>query len=164
MSRTAWMITTFLLLPAGALAGEDRHDASAAAYEHLATAIIEIRATEHRLVEGILNHHHGLAQSHLGMASQDDAVMHAKAAADEINAIANEGGKRVQAVRQKLLQAGHHHHTDAETQDDYIWIDSAEKKGLLDLARKIAQTTDAAALGGMADELSGLFMAAMQPE
>lgn len=157
--------TLLLALPGAALSADDRHDVSAAAYEHLATAIIEIRATEDRLVEGILYHHYGTAMQHLRTAMEEGKVGdHARAAADEINAIANEGGKRVQAVRQKLLQAGHHHHTDAETEDDYIWIDSSERQKLIDLGGHVARITDTSSLQSRMDELTELFTAAMKPE
>ncbi len=165
MKRLLALGALLLLVPVIALAGDDRHDASAAAYEHLATALIEMRLTEDRLVEGILNHHFGLAVASLDAATADGAVGdHGKNAAEEITAIANEGGKRVQAVRQKLLKAGHHHHTDAETQEDYIWIDSKEKQGLLDLASRAARAADVAAVEGVRMELAKAFAAAMKPE
>jgi len=44
------------------------HDATAATYEHLATAIIEIRATEDALVKGILLHSFTAANNHLQAA------------------------------------------------------------------------------------------------
>jgi hypothetical protein len=147
--------------------GEDRHRASAEAYEHLANALIEMRATEDRLVEGILNHHCGMAIEHLNAAIAEGSVgSHAKAAADEITNIANEGNKQVQAVRQKLLKAGHHHHTDAETEEDYMFIDSGEKKELLDLAQKVAMLGDGdvKSVAGHIGKLSSIFETAMKPE
>jgi len=117
-------------------------EAAAATYEHLANAIIEIRDTEVNLVGGILRHHHMAALDHLAMAKEasgSSRASHLEAAATEISFVANEGDKRVQAVRQRLLKAGHHHHTDAETKEDYIFVDSAEKKGLLDLANRIGR-------------------------
>lgn len=121
------------------------HDNSAATYEHLATAIIEIRATEDMLVQGILTHYSVLAQRELGAAaatSGSDRKKHLEAAAEEITNVANEGDKKVQAVRQRLLKAGHHHHTDSETQEDYIFVDGKEKKLLLAMAEKIAKLGD----------------------
>jgi len=154
-----------LVLGSAARASEDRHAASAEAYEHLATALIEMRATEDKLVEGILNHHFGTAMQHLHTAAAEKTVgAHAKAAADEITAVANEGDKRVQAVRQRLLQAGHHHHTDADTEEDYIWIDGSEKAKLLDLAGRVAQLKNPSDATARADELAKLFASAMQPE
>jgi hypothetical protein len=115
---------------------------SAETYEHLATAIIEIRKTEDGLVKGIVMHSAGAADAALGMASRangGDKKAALERAADEITNAANEGDKPVQAVRQRLRQAGHTHHTDAETKDDYIWIDGKEKKKLLDLAQRVSK-------------------------
>ena len=73
---------------------------------------------------------------------------HLEAAATEITNIANEGDKRIQAVRQRLTKAGHTHNTDEDTKDDYMFIDSKEKKELLDLGRKVARLgADAAGRG-----------------
>lgn len=144
---------------------EDPHASSAAAYEHLANAIISINETENALVAGILEHHFAAAQSQLRDAtSMKMTSPHTEAAAEEVTSIANEGGKQVQAIRQRLLQAGHHHHTDAETEEDYIWIDSKEKKALLDLAGRIGRCKDAGELAGLSKELSSLFQSAMKPE
>ena len=149
---------TGLLVGASALAFQGAaekpkmHGAIESTYEHLATAIIEIRATENSLVEGILTHYHAQAQRHLAQASRPKAqnrVSHLEAAATEITNMANEGNKRVQAVRQRLLKAGHHHHSDADTKDDYLFVDSNEKKKLLDLARKVGRMGD----GASADEV-----------
>ncbi|MBZ0269505.1 hypothetical protein K8I85_15230 [bacterium] len=165
MKRSLLIVPLLLLTASAAFAGEDRHASSAATYEHLATAIIEIRATEDALVAGILNHHFGAAMQELRDAvSMKMTKPHTEAAAAEITSIANEGGKAVQAIRQRLLQAGHHHHTDAETEDDYIWIDSKEKKGFLDLAGKVARAKDFSTIQGLADELAAMFPAAMKPE
>lgn len=165
MKRHLALGAALLAIPVTTAAQNNPHDASAAAYEHLATAIIEINATEDALVEGILNHHFAMAEQQLRAAVAEKKVGdHAKAAADEITSIANEGNKRVQAVRQKLLQSGHHHHTDAETEEDYIWIDSSEKKTLLDLAGAVAKATDVATVKKQMEELSTVFAAAMKPE
>jgi hypothetical protein len=115
---------------------------SADTYEHLATAIIEIRKTEDGLVKGIVMHNAGAADAALGMASRangGDKKTALERAADEITSAANEGDKPVQAVRQRLSKAGHTHHTDAETKDDYIWIDGKEKKKLLDLSQRVSK-------------------------
>ncbi len=158
-----WLLTLTLVGAALALGFQaakpmmkpaNMHQASAATYEQLATAIIAIRETENKLVEGILMHSFALAQRELDAAAAADSrarVKHFEMAAKEITNIASEGDKRVQAVRQRLLKAGHHHHTDAETQDDYIFIDSAEKMALLDLATKVSKLGPNA----MADDIRG---------
>jgi hypothetical protein len=142
------------------------HEVTAATYEHLATAIIEIRKTEDNLVKGILMHHYALAESHLKQAAAGEGKSQLEAAAEEISNIAMEGDKRVQAIRQRLEKAGHHHHTDAETKEDYIFIDSKEKKALLDLAGRVAKTDpgSADAVNTLASELASTFHNAMMGE
>jgi len=116
-------------------------EVAAVTYEHLATAIIEIEATEDNLVKSILIGYHQAAQRRLRRAVDDAAQRqtHLEAAATEITNIANEGDKRIQAVRQRLKKAGHTHNTDEVTKDDFRFIDSKEKKQLLDLGQKVAR-------------------------
>lgn len=146
------------------------HEASAVTYEHLATAIVEIRRTEDALVRGILLHHAAAARMHLEAAAAaggGDARDRLESAAQEIAAIANEGDKRVQAVRQRLLEAGHHHHTDAETQEDYIFIDGKEKQALLALAEragKLAADPSPAAIRSLGGELATTLRGALQKD
>ncbi len=119
---------------------------AAVTYEHLATAIIEIENTEDNLVKSILIGYHQAAHRHLRRAVDDAAQRqtHLEEAATEITNIANEGDKRIQSVRQRLKKAGHTHNTDEVTKEDFMFIDSKEKKQLLDLAQKVAR------LGGSA--------------
>jgi len=122
--------------------------ASAETYEHLATAVIALRQTEDGLVRGILMHAEGAAQHALAdaaAASGDARKPALEAAATHITEIANEGDKAVQAIKQRLVKAGHHHHTDAETKEDYVFINSKEKKALLDLGQRVSQMGAASA-------------------
>ena len=66
--------------------------------------------------------------------------------------IANEGDKRIQAVRQRLSKAGHTHNTDADTKEDYMFVNSKEKKALLDLAKRVGQMGD----GASADDIKAV--------
>jgi hypothetical protein len=120
---------------------ESMERAAASTYEHLATAIIAIEKTEDELVKSILLGNHAAAQNHLRAALTDEKGRraHLEAAAAEIANIANEGDKAIQAVRQRLAKAGHTHNTDAATKEDYLFIDSKEKKSLLELARRVGQ-------------------------
>src|SRR3954452_16512907 len=116
-------------------------DVAASTYEHLASAIIEIEATEDELVKSILIGYHAAAQNHLKAAPRDAAgrTAHLEATAAEVANIANEGDKRIQAVRQRLAKAGHTHNTDVETKEDYMFVTNKEKKGLVERAAKIAR-------------------------
>jgi hypothetical protein len=139
---------------------------AAATYEHLATAIIAIEATEDELVKSILIGYHMAAQGHLKAAARDaqNRVAHLEAAAAEVTNIANEGDKRIQAVRQRLAKAGHTHNTDMETKGDYMFVTNREKKGLLDLAARIGRAGAAANADALGAEASRLFQAVIAPE
>ncbi len=148
---------------------ESAGQVAAATYEHLATAIIAIEATEDELVKSILIGYNTAAANHLRAAARDaqGRVGHLEAAATEITNIANEGDKSIQAIRQRLAKAGHTHNTDAETKGDYMFVTNKERKGLVDLASRVgragadASEADLAKLGA---ELSSLFHAAIAPE
>lgn len=140
--------------------------AAATTYEHLATAIIEINATEDELVRSILIGYETAAQGRLRAAgwNAERRVAHLEAAAAEVTNIANEGDKSIQAIRQRLAKAGHTHNTDAETKSDYIWVNNREKKALLDVAAKIARADEKADLAALGAELTKAFEAAVAPE
>ena len=142
---------------------------AAATYEHLATAIIAIEQTEDELVKSILLGYHAAAQGRLKAAVGDEANRreHLEAAATAVADIANEGDKRIQAVRQRLAKAGHTHNTDAATKDDYMFINSKEKKDLVALAQRIGRlgaNASAADIRAVQDELGGVFERAVGPE
>jgi hypothetical protein len=143
---------------------DQAYNSAIATYEHLATAIIEIEATEDRMVETFLRHYHQEAQRHLKMAESDTKENHFEAAAAQITNIANEGDKKVQAIRQRLAQAGHTHNTDESTKEDYMFIDSKEKKALVDLAKKVGQLKKGDNAGAAAKDLKSLFDKAIASE
>jgi hypothetical protein len=142
---------------------------AASTYEHLATAIIEIERTEDELVKSILIGYHTAAQNHLKAAARDaqGRAAHLEEAAAEVANIANEGDKRIQAVRQRLAKAGHTHNTDVETKADYIFVNNREKKALLEVAGKIGRAganASASELEDLGVELDGLVRKAIAPE
>ena len=155
--------------PPGPGSAHDASKVAASTYEHLATAIIEIETTEDELVKSILIGYHSAAQAHLRAAARDaqGRVGHLEAAAAEITNIANEGDKPIQAVRQRLAKAGHTHNTDAETKSDYMFVTNREKKGLVDLAAKVAGAGASATAGeieALSADLAKLFDAALAAE
>ena len=162
-------------LPASDLAttGKERErDDGSIRGSHLrapATAIIAIEATEDELVKSILLGYNAAAQGRLKAAIADEAGRraHLEAAATLIADIANEGDKRIQAVRQRLSKAGHTHNTDADTKEDYMFVNSKEKKALLELAKRVGQMGEGATAGdikAVQDELATLFDKAIAPE
>jgi hypothetical protein len=148
---------------------ESMERSAAATYEHLATAIIAIEATEDELVKSILLGYHAAAQGHLRAASADapGRKAHLEAAAAEIANITNEGDKSIQAVRQRLSKAGHTHNTDAVTKEDYMLIDSKEKKALLGLSQRVGRMggdASAADIKAVQEELATVFSKSIAPE
>jgi hypothetical protein len=143
-------------------------DSAVESYESLATVIIEMRRTEDAVVKTILIHHYNAAQEHLEAAQGGGEVLkHLEAAATEVTYVANEGDKRVQAIRQRLSMAGHTHLSDVDTKEDYLFVNSREKKALLDAAKEIVQLGGSAKseqVAGAAKRLDGLFRAAVAPE
>ena len=155
--------------PSAKSAADTMDQSAAATYEHLATAIIAIEATEDELVKSILLGYSAAAHGHLKAAVADEPGRraHLEAVATLIADIANEGDKRIQAVRQRLSKAGHTHNTDADTKEDYMLINSKEKKALVELAKRVGQMGEAAKadeIKAVAGELSALFDRAIAPE
>ncbi len=154
----------------GGAAGGAGMDSSVETYEHLATAIIALRQTEDGLVKGILMHYKASASRSLAMAAGADGAdrkASLERAATQITHIANEGDKPIQAVKQRLLKAGHTHHTDADSGDDYLWISTKEKKQLVDLAQKVSKMgadTSADDIKAAGEELTKTFDGAIAPE
>lgn len=168
MKRLAPLTALLLLLPVASVRADSAlNTALADAYESLANTIIAVRETESGLVRAILVSHHDAARAELTAAkaaAADARAPHLQAAATEITYLASEGDKRVQAVLQRLLKSGHHHHTDGYTEEDYQFVDSAEKKALLDLAGKVAKLDDPAKIQAAIGELDQLFTETVKPE
>lgn len=140
-------------------------EVAASTYEHLSNVIIEVRKTEDDLIKSVLLGYHAAAQKHLRQAAADGKASHAEAAAAQVVNIANEGDKRIQAVRQRLAKAGHTHNTDADTKDDYMFINGKEKKELLALAQKLAKSaTTKEGAEAASKELAGVFHKAIAAE
>jgi predicted choloylglycine hydrolase len=143
-------------------------DAAVESYEHLSIVLVEVRKTEDYLVKSIIAHHHQAAQAHLRTAQGGkDVLKHLEAAATEVTNMANEGDKRVLAIRQRLAKAGSTHKTDKDTKEDYLWIDSKEKKDALAAAKSIAQLGDKATadqIAAAAKSLDTLYQKAVAGE
>lgn len=145
--------------------GAAMDEVAASTYEHLSTVIIETRKTEDDLVKSILLGYHAGAQRHLKDAAADGKATHMEAAAAHVANIANEGDKRILSIRQRLAKAGHTHNTDADTKDDYMFINGKEKKELVALAQKIAKTAPTKGDAEAASkELAAVFQKAIAAE
>lgn len=154
--------------PADKPASTGSLDAAVESYEHLSVVLVEVRKTEDQLVKSIIAHHYQAAQEHLRAAQGGkDVLKHLEAAATEVTNVANEGDKRVLAIRQRLAKAGSTHKTDKDTKEDYLWIDSKEKKDVLAAAKSIAQLGDKATatqVAAAAKSLETLYQKAITAE
>ena len=162
------LLLTMLLSSTSMGAEATSLDAAVDSYERLATVIIEVRRTEDAVVKTILTQHYEAAQEHLKSAQGGkDVLKHLESAATEITYVAHEGDKRVQAIRQRLAKAGHTHVSDADTKEDYLFINSKEKKALLAAAKSVAQLGDKATADQVAaasKSLAETFHKAVAPE
>ena len=173
ISRT-WLAALLVsaILPVSRLSAADATslplDAAVDTYEHLATVIIEVRKTEDGVVKSILASHYTAAQAYLKAAEQGkDVLKNLEAAAAEISNVANEGDKRVQAIRQRLSKAGHTHISDVDTKEDYLFINSKEKKALLDAAKAIVMLGAKATpekIAAASKNLESIYTKAVAPE
>jgi len=164
----AVLVAVFMIgLPAPSGASDEMRASLTETYRNLADAIIAVKETENALVATMLLFHYESARMHLDLAlagPKDERKGHLESSAAEITYLANEGDREVQAIIQTMLKAGHHHHTDGFTREDYMYIDSAEKKMLLALAGKVARLDDDAGIQGAIDELTRLYQSAVEPD
>ena len=154
-------------LPAPSDASDEMRASLTEAYRNLADAIIAVKESENALVSTMLLFHYESAKMHLELAmatSDAERKAHLESAAAEITYLANEGDREVQAIIQTMLKAGHHHHTDGFTREDYMYVDSVEKKTLLALAGKVARLEDESGIQGAIDELTRLYQSSVEPD
>jgi len=91
-----------------------------ATYSELATAILAVKKAETGIVRAICAETYDMAREHLLLASKmagtdaAGAAAHLERAAAAVGMLATEGDKAVAAVRNRLLEGGHHHHATPE--------------------------------------------------
>lgn len=126
----------------------DLEEATVAVYDELANTLLSIDKVEELLVKLLLMNYNLQAQLHLERAkgqlaaAKPDLVKVKEAmegAAGRVAMIANEGGKDVDAIKQRLIKGGHHHHTSAETMEEYLIVGKEAKKAFLELASEIGK-------------------------
>jgi len=129
-----------------------------ATYETLADTILGAKKTEHNLVKSILSatYRHAeatLATAKASISSGKDTKTAIEKLAALVSQLGNEGDAAVAAVRNRLLEGGHHHNAEGEKQgiydEGYVIVTRAAKKVFLDSATrigKLAMAPDAKAL------------------
>ncbi len=122
-----------LVSSTGALAAETP-ESVVSTYDALADALLALKATEANFVRSLLDGHLHAAEG--AMARGDHA-----AAAAEIALFANEGDNAIGGVRKRLLEGGHHHHSDAEATGEYepgfVIVTAKAKAELLQAASQL---------------------------
>jgi hypothetical protein len=119
-------------------------------YSELATAILGTKRAESSVVRAICQEAYDTAQAHLAVAAtsvaagdKDGAATHLETAAAAAANIATEGDKAVAAVRNRLLEGGHHHHATPEIaakyDPGYVVVTKEAKKALLEQATTLGR-------------------------
>jgi hypothetical protein len=118
------------------------------AYGSLADSIIAGKKTEWNLVHAILAgtyaHAEGvMAKVRARLKAGETAQAELETLATLVSQLGTEGDAAVAAVRKRLVEAGHHHHANAENEDDYdpgyVIVTKEMKKGLLAAAGSLGK-------------------------
>lgn len=129
-----------------------------ATYEDLADAILAVKQTERNLVESILAMTYGhaaavYADTDAKLKAGQGATTQIETLAALVSQLGNEGDAAVAAIRKRLVEGGHIHHSSAEEQKvwdpGFVVVTKEAKKVFLDAAAaigKMAAKPDAAAL------------------
>jgi len=129
-----------------------------ATYEDLADAILAVKQTEWNLVESILAMTYGhaagvYADVEAKLKAGQSASVQIETLAALVSQLGNEGDAAVAAVRKRLVDGGHNHHSSADEQKiwdvGFVVVTKEAKKVFLDAAGaigKMAAKPDAAAL------------------
>ena len=131
-------------------------------YSELATAILGTKRAESAIVKAICADAFAQASAHLEGAcaalaagDKDAAGSRLEMAAESAAMIATEGDKAVAAVRNRLLEGGHHHHATPEIaakyDPGYVVVKKDAKKLLLEQAGEIGKLAGAVRSGAAGD-------------
>ncbi len=150
-------------------------------YSELATAILGSKRAESSIVRAICQEAFDTAQARLAAAAtcatagdKDGAAAHLETAAAAAANIATEGDKAVAAVRNRLLEGGHHHHATPEIaakyDAGYVVVTKEAKKALLEQATALGRLAGLARAGAAsraeieaaAAQLGTVFAAALK--
>ena len=183
MKRFALFVTCSCVLLAAGLAGPRAaagNSGSAtpaelvATYDTLADTILASKKTEHNLVKSILSATFRHAEATLAAArgaikSGQDAKPAIEKLAALVSQLGNEGDAAIAAVRNRLLEGGHHHNAKGEQQgvydEGFVMVTRVAKKAFLDSATrigKLAMAPDAKALDTEWDGVSRLYNEAVK--
>lgn len=134
-----------MLALAGVAAAQQTPAPMVATYSSLADAILAVKQTEHDLVASLLATHYQAARTKF-------TGEHYKAAAAHMMLFANEGDNAIAGIRKRLLDGGHHHHSDGEAQGIYepgfVIVTIKAKEAIMATATDMRQAADKAQARG----------------
>ena len=110
-----------------------------AAYDSLATIILNARDAEADLVKAMLDGHLHGAKAMMKQGRYDEA-------AAEMALFANEGDNAIAGIRKRLVEGGHHHNAAGEEQgiyeEGYVVVTREGKKKMLQASTAMRQAKD----------------------
>jgi hypothetical protein len=138
-----------------------------ATYDSLATAILATKQTEQNLVRSILSTTYGhanAARARAERALQSGDQQQAQAAFEELAGhvaqLGNEGDNAVAGIRKRLVEGGHHHNSQGESQGIYepgfVIVTRSAKQKLLELSQNIARLSRNPDKNALAQEWSNV--------
>lgn len=128
MKQVVLIVVLALSLMAGPSIAQKTPQATVAAYDALADAILGLREAESDFVMSILDHHFQAAERAFKAGNWDRA-------AAQMALFANEGDNAVAGIRKRLVEGGHHHNAAGEEAGIYdegfvIVTKKAKRRGL----------------------------------
>jgi len=132
-------------------------------YSEHATTLLSVKETEELIVKEICadafrqaTHHLSLAAKAVAANNAGAAMGYIESAAGAVSMLANEGDKAVAAVRNRLLEGGHHHHATPEIAAKYdpgfVVVKKASKKALIEQAGAIGKLAAAVRAGAAGEK------------
>jgi hypothetical protein len=132
-------------------------------YSEHATTLLSVKETEELVVKEICadafrqaTHHLSLATKAVGANNREAAMGYLEGAAGATSLLANEGDKAVAAIRNRLLEGGHHHHATPEIAAKYdpgfVVIKKDAKLVLLERAGAIGKLAAAVRAGAAGEK------------
>lgn len=106
------MRTIAVVLLAGLAMAQTTPKSMVEAYDAIADTILATKKAEYNIVAALLDGHFHGAQAYHSSGQFDKA-------AAEMALFGNEGDNAIGGIRKKLLEGGHHHHSDGEAKGTY---------------------------------------------
>ena len=142
MTKKCLVIFVLIGVTAGFAWSQETPRSTVATYDSLADAILALKRTEESFIRSLLEGYRHSAEDSMKAGDY-------RRAAATIAIFANEGDNAIGGVRKRLIEGGHHHHSDGEAQGVYdpgfvIVTRKAKQQALAASAALMAAKTDEA--------------------